>query len=343
MARADAADPWDEVQRDLKSGDLRTIYWLWGPEAYLVRRAKDLLWAAARAGGPRGFNEQVFQGETAKGDTIASACNTLPMMAKRRAILVRSANRLKKEEQEALAGYAASPSPTTVLILVADDDSEKKIDGRSKLALGIRKHGRSLEFRRIFGARVKEFVVTEARSQGKKIDPRAAEHAIASLGGDLGNLANAVVLASLFVGEAPEIGPADMAQVLSGSRQEALWDFVDALGERARDRAMACLVEALHNGEEPLAVLQLVKRRMKELQRARAFLDQGRSAKDALQEAGVPGNLAWKMEKQVVAWRSERLAWAISKLLRAESDMKGGRRMDPAWVAERVMEEISRG
>lgn len=335
------ADPWDELQADLRA-ELRPIYLLTGQEPFLLRRAQELLWRAARAGGPKGFNEQIFHGDSAKGDAIVSACNTLPMMAKRRAVLVRSVNRMKKEELEILGAYATRPAPTTVLILVTDDDPDKKLDGRGKLPVAARKSGRAFEWKRLYGARLRDWVGKEAEAQGKRLDPRGADYAIARLGGELSHLSNAVQLAAIYVGEAPEIKEGDIGQVLSGDRQDALWDFIDAFGERAAERAPGLLAEVLQQGEEPLAILQLLRKRAKELSRARLAHEGGANARDALSAAGVSPAIAWRLEKQVTAWKSAEWTTVLARLLKAESDIKGGARIDPRWSLERAVLSLLR-
>ncbi len=83
------ANPWADVVSDVESGDLKPVYLLGGQETFLSRRAYDLLYPEAIAGGPRGFNEQTFVADKTSGAAVAAACNTLPMMGKRRVVVVR--------------------------------------------------------------------------------------------------------------------------------------------------------------------------------------------------------------------------------------------------------------
>lgn len=336
------ANPWGDVVADVQSGDLAPIYLLGGQESFLVRRAYDLLYPAALAGGPRGFNEQTFLGDKTSGAAIAGACNTLPMMGKRRVVVVRSVERMKKDHQDELAAYCASPSPTTVLLLLVSDDPTKKIDGRTKLPKAIKKNGRYCEFKRMYGRELQGWIGDEARRLDKKLEPMCAGYLEGLMGNDLAQIANALTIASLYVGEEDRILLSDLEEVVAGRKQDALWDMLDAIGERRFPRALRAMQQLARQGEEPHAMLRLVTKRIRELQRARAGLDDGMSPRDAAIAAGISPAIAWKFDGQIRAWRPPQLRRAVSRLLEAESDMKGGLRVDPRLALESAVLDVLR-
>lgn len=333
-------NPWQDVLSDVESGELLPIYLLGGQEGFLARRAYDLLFATSVAGGPRGFNEQTFVGDKAKGGEIAGACQTLPMMGKRRTVVVRSLERLKKEEQDVLAAYCANPSPTTVLLLLITEDTTKKLDGRTKLPKAIKKNGRYCEFKRLYGRDLAGWVGAEARRLGKTLEPTCAGYLEGLMGNDLAQIANALTIASLYVGDSDRIHLADLEEVVAGRKQDALWDMLDAVGERRFPRALRAMQQLARQGEEPHAMLRLVTKRLRELSRAREGLDQGMPPRDAAIAAGIPGAIAWKFDGQIRAWRPPQLRWAISRMLQAESDMKGGLRVDPRMALEAAVLDV---
>jgi len=333
------ADPFGDVLGDVESGDLRPVYLLGGQEAFLVRRAHDLLVAASVAGGPRGFNEQVFTGEKARGDAVVAACNTLPMMGKRRTVVVRGVEKLKKDDQDALADYCASPCPSTVLLLLESDEG-KGLDGRTKLPKNIRKSGRACDFRRLYGRDLAGFVQAEARRAGKQMEPAAPGFLEALLGNDLSQIANAIDVAALYVGDERRVTLADLEEVVAGRKQDALWDLLDAVGLRSTDKALRALQLLAGNGEDAHGTLRLLTKRVRELQRARLGLDEGMNVRDAALAAGIPPNLAWKFDEPIRAWRAPHLAAAVARMLRAESDMKGGLRVEPRLALEAAVLDL---
>ena len=250
MARSPRPDPVSEVRSDVRSEELKPVYLLFGQESYLARQAFDQLWKAALGSGPRGFNDQVFQGEKTSGDAIAAAAAHLPMMAARRVIAVRNVDKLNKEDCDRLAEYCANPSPTTVLLLLGADGSRKPIDGRTKLAKAIRAQGRWCEFKKLYGRNLRAWIEGEAGSLEKRLDPSGPGYLEALLGNDLSQIANGLRHAALYVGDRPEILREDLQEVISGRKQEALWDLLDDLGRRRLQPAMRNLQLLYRQGEE---------------------------------------------------------------------------------------------
>ena len=70
--------------------------------------------------GDLSFNSDTFDGETALGADIVSACNTMPFASEKRLVYVRDADKLKKADSEELVAYLDSPSDQTVLALEAE-------------------------------------------------------------------------------------------------------------------------------------------------------------------------------------------------------------------------------
>src|SRR4051812_16112892 len=107
MARAAGADPL----APLREGDPGPLYFLHGKERYLVDRAVDLLRARVLDPRTKDFNYELFYGKEAGASRIAQAARTLPMMAKRRLILVRDADQMKADEVGGPPPPRARPGP----------------------------------------------------------------------------------------------------------------------------------------------------------------------------------------------------------------------------------------
>lgn len=336
-------DPMAEVRGDVASGKLAPVYLLFGQESWLVRQAYDLLHAAAVAGGPRGFNEHVFEGGHASADAIAGTAAHLPMMGKYRTVVVRNVGKMGADDLERLGSYCANPSPHAVVLLLGGEGDKKGVDGRTKLARAIKKNGRWCEFKKLYGRNLHNWMEAEARHLGKRLDPDCSGYLEALLGNDLAQIANGLGLASLFVGESERISRDDLAEVVSGSKDEALWELLDGIGKRQLPAVLRGLQMLWRQGEEPEKVLALAKSRIRLLLKAERALAHGSSRNEALSEAGVLPNMVWKYDDQLGRYEARELQDAASRLLRAESDTKGGARIDKRWAVERAIVEVVGG
>ncbi len=94
-------------------------YYITGEDEYrkdaLVRGLVDALVDAAM----RDFNLDTFRGGDVEAERVESLLNTPPMMADRRAVVIRDTGALKKDARGAIERYLAHPAPDAVLVLVA--------------------------------------------------------------------------------------------------------------------------------------------------------------------------------------------------------------------------------
>jgi DNA polymerase-3 subunit delta len=134
----------DEAIKRASQGDLLPVWLLAGEERLLRDQALVAITGAALAGGLAELNLDKFTAGEAPIDKVLAATRTVPMMAKKRVVIVRGLERWDSGGEGAedaeetdikalppldrLAEYAKAPIDTTCMILVA-----QKLDGRRKL------------------------------------------------------------------------------------------------------------------------------------------------------------------------------------------------------------------
>src|SRR6185312_11347454 len=121
---------------------LLPVYIVAGEERLLRDEVIAELRAASLGGGVAAFNEDKFTAGEVDVDKVVAAARTVPMMAPRRFVLVRSAERWDTVEGtektsspiDRIAEYAAAPIDSTCLVVVGS-----KIDGRRKVVAAAKK------------------------------------------------------------------------------------------------------------------------------------------------------------------------------------------------------------
>src|SRR3954466_6074018 len=136
----------EQASREAQEQKLRPVYLLMGEERHLEGKVVQALKTATMANGIAGLNEDQIQAQESDVETALAAARTLPMMAKRRFVLVRGLehweprdNADAKEKVSALdrlLEYAQNPSPSTTLVLLGGN-----LDKRRKLVTSARKDG----------------------------------------------------------------------------------------------------------------------------------------------------------------------------------------------------------
>src|SRR3954466_4230055 len=132
----------EQAIREAQEQKLRPVYLLMGEERHLEGKVVQALKTATMANGIAGLNEDQIQAQESDVETALAAARTLPMMAKRRFVLVRGLEHWEAREGEGkalppldrLLEYAQNPSVTTTLVLLGGG-----LDKRRKLVTQARK------------------------------------------------------------------------------------------------------------------------------------------------------------------------------------------------------------
>ena len=216
-----------------------------GDEGLLVRKAEQAAVEAAFGGGSPGFNLATYSAEDGAGDALSQA-RTLPMMAKRRVVVVRQMHKAPVALLDALLAYVENPNPSTTLVLSGKKmpgasggvDRGKRIENRVKKLGGLQRFG-SREVRPL------DFIQQTVAERGCTIDPRAARMLLELVGSDLGQLELELGKAIAWVGGSGAIASADVEAVCSVVSEAVIWDLTDAVISGDPDRGLAAALRML--------------------------------------------------------------------------------------------------
>src|SRR3954462_13468974 len=115
-----AALTLEAVYRALKRGDVAAVYYLTGEADVLKEELATAIVHAAVDEAGRDFNVDFRSAGDLDGESLLALVDTLPMLAERRAVVVRSLEQWRANASvwQVLLRYLARPSPSTVLVLI---------------------------------------------------------------------------------------------------------------------------------------------------------------------------------------------------------------------------------
>ena len=278
--------PADAVAQ-ARSGHLLPIYIVLGEERLLRDEVVATLRAASLAGGVAAFNEDKFTAGEADPDTILAAARTVPMMAPRRFVLVRGAERWDGGEGQTspfdrLAEYAAAPADTTCLVIVA-----AKLDGRRRLAVLARKRGFVVTCDPLEARALPGWIAERFESRGHAVDHDVTELLAAVAGPHLSAVDDAIERLSLYAGPGAAIDEAAVGACVARVRTADTWALVDAVGSRDLGRALRTLADAYDPRERGLPLLGALAWSVRQLARFQASVAGGATVEEAARAAGV--------------------------------------------------------
>ena len=174
------------IVSDIKSGNIKPIYFLMGEEAYYIDKISDFIEENILDEAEKGFNQQVIYGRDATIEDIISSAKRYPMMAERQVLIVKEAQDLSRSIEQ-LVSYAENPQPTTVLVL---NYKYKKLDKRKKLHKAIAKTGLIFESKKLYENQVSDWIRRVLSGKKYQIEPKAAQMLVEFLGTDLSKISN---------------------------------------------------------------------------------------------------------------------------------------------------------
>jgi DNA polymerase-3 subunit delta len=290
----------------------------------------------AAVGDGDAWNEEIFQGKSGSIARIVDAARTLPMMAKVRFVLVRSADDFADKELEKLTEYLGAPVDTGCLVLTAE-----KLDGRSRFVKTAKQKGFLCEAQPLKPAAMREFIGREARRRKLDVRPDATAALIDAIGTDLSATDDALTRLSLYVGEGQPITLAAVEACVSRVRVESIWALVDAVGLRDQRAALKAASSLLADREPPLRILAMITRQLRMIGRMQDGLRSGMAPESAATAAGAPPFKARELANAANRVSTGDLARAFRVLGEADLALKGSKRQ-PNIVLEGAILELTR-
>lgn len=334
-----AALSFDALLRSLKQGALDPVYYLHGEEEILKEEAVRALLDRAVEPSLRDFNLDVRSAAEVAPDALRTLVDTPPMMAERRAVVLRGVEglRQKSRARDELLRYLARPNPTTLLVLVqsGDDKPDADLAGRST----------SVTADRLPPDRVRKWIAHRAKQIGLELEPQAVQLLTAAAAADLAALSQELdKLAAMALGRTATA--ADVTAAVGIRRGETLADLIAAALERRAPQAARLLDPVLaQSGVTGVRIVTALGTVLVGVALARAELDRGtppgRLESAIFQHllAARPGGLgagykeiapAWAGWAR--AWSAADLSWALRRTLAADRALKGSTMTDERGI-----------
>ena len=323
-----AAQSMDSLFRALNKGTLAPVYYFYGPEEVLKDEAVGVILDRTLEPSVRDFNFDQRSAGQLDAETVHALCNTLPMLAERRVVLLRDIEAWKRKTtaRAEFLRYLEHPSPDTVVILVQGAAEEAEDKELAKGAYTVRFDGLPPE-------RASRWVLHHAGKLGLALEPDAVEHLVRSVGANLGPLASELAkLASL-----PPEQPLTVEQVgeLVGVRSgETGWDWRSAVLDQQSARAVSLLPALLAQpGVSGVKLVSLLGTALVGVGIARGLYDKGMRG-SALEEAVLkslfrsrPPGLSYREEasrwsRWAPKWPARRLRVALRAALETDQALK---------------------
>ena len=297
----------DPEKRSLPQAD---IYVLQGDDELSIQETIHSLVERVDSGVFAGMNSVRLDGRAEQRGEMANHINMLPLGGSKRLVVVDYAlEALKaKADQEWLAKTVKSMPEATMLVLVITDSKKFKSGEMAWQAAGkshwlrkaLKDSGKSVEWveKPLPSLReMPEWIMNETLSQGANFDRRAAAELANLVGNDLFQARQEIGKALSYCGRDETITRDVVRLLCSQSREDDIFDLVDAVGQRDARKALGFL-RALMQDQPIQYIFTMLVRQARLLIMVREVMDEGGGEKDVIAACGVAPFVARKLIDQ---------------------------------------------
>uniref|UniRef100_UPI0040572E9B DNA polymerase III subunit delta n=1 Tax=Agathobacter sp. TaxID=2021311 RepID=UPI0040572E9B len=319
------------IDADIRQGQLKHAYLLYGIERYLIRRYRDKLKKAIIPAGDT-MNLTVFEGDGLDIQGIMDLADTLPFFAEHRLIIVED-SKLFKKGGDKLAEYLSQIPENTYFIFV-----EEEVDKRSKLYKALSKNGKAVQFVTQTDEILMKWVVGRISREGKNITQSAYQSFISKTGSDMENIEKELEKLLCYTMEKGVIEQQDVEAVTTEQISNKVFEMVDAIASHKQKPAMDLYYDLLALKEAPMRILFLIARQFQILLTVKVMGNQGFGNKDIAAKAGCPEWALRKYHSQAKAFSLEQIKQALKDGAAYEEAVKTGRMNDRMAVELFIVE-----
>lgn len=306
------------IDEDIKNGQFKTVYLLYGEEAYLKKQYKDKLVKALVSEGDT-MNFSAYEGKGINPKEIIDLAETLPFFADRRVILIENSGFFKNSCED-LANYMTdAPAESTCFLFV-----EEEVDKRNKLYKTVSKAGRAAEFGTQNEELLVRWIVGRLKKENKNITRDVLQLFMSKTGTDMGNIDRELEKLVCYTMGRDVIMAEDVEAVTTEQVTNKIFDMVNAIAEHEQKKALDLYYDLLTLKEPPMRILFLITRQFQILFNVKAISGRGFDQSTIASKVGIPPFAVRKNQAQAKGFTLEQLKNAIVDGVELEEAVKTG-------------------
>lgn len=309
------------LNEDLKTGQFRQIYLLYGEENYLKKQYKDRFTKAMLPDGDT-MNYAYYEGKGVVVREVIDLAETLPFFAERRLLVFENTGFFKSAGAD-LADYIKDMPDTTFFIFI-----ENEVDKRSKMFKAVKAKGHIAELPFQDESTLKKWILGMVRKENKQISESTVTYLLNKVGTDMGNIQKELEKLFCYTLDKDSILPEDVDAVCVTQISNHIFDMVNAVADKRQERALELYYELVALKEPPMRILYLMTRQYRILHQVKDLLKKGYGRKEIASKAGLHPFAAGKYMDQAKHFRSSELRAIMEDSADIEERVKTGRLTD---------------
>lgn len=306
------------LNEDIKSGNFRQMYLLYGEELYLKNQYKNKLKKAILPDDDT-MNFSSFEGKGIDVGQVIDQADTLPFFAEHRLILVENSGFFKNACPE-LAEYLPQLPQETVLLFVEDE-----VDKRSRLYKAVKERGCVVELGRQDAGTLRMWVAGMIRREKKNITQQALERFLEMAGDDMENIYHELEKLLSYTLDQDAVTLEDVEAVCTVTTENRIFHMIRAVAQQQKKQALELYYDLLALKEAPMRILFLLARQFNQILQVKDLREQGLDSSGIAKRAGMAPFAVKQCLGQAGRFSKEELCRIVEDCVKMEEDIKTGR------------------
>ena len=317
----DRRTPMKSLNEDIKTGNFKPVYLLYGEEAYLKKQYRDRITKAIFPDGDT-VNYAYYEGKGINPGELIDLAETMPFFAKRRLIVVENSGFFKNATPD-LADYIKTMPDTACFLFV-----ENEADKRGKMYKAVKSKGRIVEMARQDEKTLLYWVAGNVKKEGYKIKEQTARYLLSTTGTDMENLEKELEKLFCYCMGKEEIEISDIEAICTTQITNKIFDMVEAVAMKNQKKALDYYYDLLTLKEPPMRILYLLTRQFRILMEVKEMDRTGVPPKEIAAKVGIMPFLVGKYRTQAKAFTRKELRGIVEAGVQTEEDVKTGKMGD---------------
>ena len=305
------------LNEDLKTGQFKQVYLLYGEEAYLKKQYKTRFIKAMLPEGDT-MNYACYEGKNTDIREVIDLAETLPFFADRRLIVFEDTGFFKSSGGD-LADYIGEMPDTTYFIFI-----ENEVDKRSKLYKAVKAKGYIAELGIQDESTLRRWIQGLVAKEGRQMAPADITYFLNKVGTDMENITKELEKLFCYAIDRDKLTGEDIDAVCTTQITNHIFEMVNAVAAKQQRRALDLYYDLLALKEPPMRILFLLIREYRMLFQVKALMQQGCTKKEIAARAGIHPFAAGRYMEQAKKFRLEELRDVMEEGADTEERVKTG-------------------
>lgn len=319
---------FDALEEEIKKGKINNSYIFCGLDEELIKEGVNLVVNSVVDKSMKDLNYIRLDGLNINYDEILNACETMPFMGEKKAVVIYRAEFLKEKTDSSnsklykeIEKYLKDIPPYTILIMYYLFNDKRDTAKKNKKLVSLDKISKVVHFDRLKKDRYYKKVEEVFKKRGKEIKKIEARYFAEKVPNNF-DIINREADKIIAYTEGKEITKKDIDKLILKSSEDDIFDLIDLISLRKAERAIDLLDELLFKSDQHMLIITNIENHFKRLYEIKVLKNKGHNIGSIASKYKLPTFICEKLVNQSNKFSFNQLKEILDICLKTEISLK---------------------